>query len=36
VDFVIETAGKLLPIEVEMTARPRRADAAHLRTFRTE
>lgn len=36
VDFVIETGGKLLPIEVKPTARPRLADAAHLRTFRTE
>jgi predicted AAA+ superfamily ATPase len=36
VDFVIEAAGKLLPIEVKATARPRLADAAHLRTFRKE
>jgi predicted AAA+ superfamily ATPase len=36
VDFVIETGGRLLPIEVKATARPRLADAAHLRTFRTE
>src|ERR1017187_2514 len=36
VDFVIEAAGKLLPIEVKSTARPRLADAAHLRTFRAE
>lgn len=36
VDFVIEAGGKLLPIEVKATARPRLADAAHLRTFRTE
>jgi predicted AAA+ superfamily ATPase len=36
VDFVIEVAGKLLPIEVKSTARPRLADAAHLRTFRAE
>ena len=36
VDFVIETGGKLLPIEVKTTARPRLADAAHLRTFRKE
>ena len=36
VDFVIETAGGLLPIEVKASARPRLADAAHLRTFRRE
>ena len=35
-DFVIEAGGKLLPIEVKATARPRLADATHLRTFRTE
>ncbi len=36
VDLVIEAAGKLLPIEVKAAARPRLADAAHLRTFRSE
>lgn len=36
VDFVIETGGRLLPIEVKATSRPRLADAAHLRTFRAE
>ncbi len=36
VDFVIEAGGKLLPIEVKATSRPRLADAAHLRTFRQE
>jgi predicted AAA+ superfamily ATPase len=36
VDFVIETGGKLLPIEVKATSRPRIADATHLRTFRGE
>jgi len=36
VDFVIETGGKLVPIEVKATARPRLADASHIRTFRTE
>ncbi len=36
VDFVIETGGKLLPMEVKATARPRLADAAPLRTFRKE
>ena len=36
VDLVIETGGRLLPIEVKATARPRLSDAAHLRTFRKE
>jgi hypothetical protein len=36
VDFVIEVAGRLLPIEVKATTRPRLSDAVHLRTFRTE
>lgn len=36
VDFVIETRGRLLAIEVKATARPRLAEAAHLRTFRAE
>jgi predicted AAA+ superfamily ATPase len=36
VDFVIETGGKLLPVEVKATAHPRLSDAAHLRTFRAE
>jgi len=36
VDFVIEAGGKLLPIEVKSTARPRLSDVAHLRTFRAE
>jgi len=36
VDFVIETGGRLLPIEVKATERPRLADATHLRTFRAE
>ncbi|HKP77455.1 MAG TPA: ATP-binding protein [Longimicrobiaceae bacterium] len=36
VDFVIETGGRLLPIEVKATSRPRLADATHLRTFRNE
>ncbi|MGH7658557.1 MAG: ATP-binding protein [Gemmatimonadales bacterium] len=36
VDFVIETGGRLLPVEVKATGRPRLADAAHLRTFRKE
>jgi predicted AAA+ superfamily ATPase len=36
VDFVIETAGQLLPVEVKATTRPRMADAARLRSFRSE
>jgi predicted AAA+ superfamily ATPase len=36
VDFLIEAGGKLLPIEVKATAKPRLADCAHLRTFRQE
>ena len=36
VDFVIEAAKGLLPIEVKATTRPRLADAAHLRNFRAE
>ncbi len=36
VDFVIETSGGLLPIEVKATSRPRLSDATHLRTFRAE
>jgi len=36
VDFVIESGGHLLPIEVKAGARPRLPDAKHLRTFRTE
>lgn len=36
VDLVIETGGRLLPIEVKATARPRLSDTAHLRTFRKE
>ena len=36
VDFVIDTGGKLVPIEVKAGARPRLGDAVHLRTFRKE
>ncbi|MFQ5705573.1 MAG: ATP-binding protein [Gemmatimonadales bacterium] len=36
VDFVIETRGRLLPIEVKARGRPRLADAGHLRAFRNE
>lgn len=36
VDFVIEAGGKVLPVEVKATARPRLSDVRHLRTFRAE
>jgi uncharacterized protein len=36
VDFVIEAGGKLLPVEVKATSRPRLGDCSHLRTFRQE
>ncbi|MCL2776987.1 MAG: ATP-binding protein [Polyangiaceae bacterium] len=36
VDFVVETGGKLVPIEIKATARPRLGDTAHLRSFRAE
>ena len=36
VDFVIEAGGKLLPVEVKSTSRPRLSDATHLHTFRAE
>jgi hypothetical protein len=36
VDFVVETGGRLLPIEVKATGRPTLRDIAHLRTFREE
>ena len=36
VDFVIETGGRLLPIEVKSTARPKLSDAVHLHSFREE
>jgi predicted AAA+ superfamily ATPase len=36
VDFVVETGGRLLPIEVKATERPRLSDAKHLRAFRGE
>lgn len=36
VDFVVETDGRLLPIEIKGTARPGLADARHLRAFRRE
>jgi predicted AAA+ superfamily ATPase len=36
VDFVVESGGKLLPIEVKSGSRPRLGDAANLRSFRAE
>jgi uncharacterized protein len=36
VDLVIETGGRLLPIEVKATKRPTVRDAAHLECFRSE
>jgi hypothetical protein len=36
VDLVIKAGGRLLPIEIKATGRPRLGDAAHLRTFRAE
>ena len=36
VDFVIESGGRVLPVEVKNTSGPRLRDAAHLRTFRAE
>lgn len=36
VDFVIETKGSLLPIEIKASARPRLADTERLRSFRAE
>jgi predicted AAA+ superfamily ATPase len=36
IDFVIEAAGRLVPIEVKATTRPRVDDARHLRVFRNE
>jgi hypothetical protein len=36
VDLVIEAGGRLLPIEIKATGRPRLGDARHLRTFRAE
>jgi predicted AAA+ superfamily ATPase len=36
VDFVIETGGRLLPVEVKSTTRPKLSDAVHLRSFRAE
>ncbi len=36
VDLVIEAGGRLLPIEIKATGRPRLGDAKHLRTFGSE
>ena len=36
VNFVIETGGKVLPVSIKATDRPRLRDAAHLRSFRAE
>jgi predicted AAA+ superfamily ATPase len=36
IDFVIETGGRLVPIEVKAAARPRMDDAKNLRVFRKE
>lgn len=36
VDFVIETRGQLIPIEVKATTRPRLGDVKHIRSFRAE
>lgn len=36
VDFVIDSGGRLLPIEVKATSRPRLSDTAGLRSFRSE
>ena len=36
VDIVIEAGGRLLPIEIKATSRPRIGDTSHLRAFRSE
>ena len=36
VDFVVETEGRLIPIEVKSTDKPRLRDATHLRSFQAE
>ncbi len=36
VDFVIEAGGKLVPVEVKLSATPRRAMAGSIRTFRND
>ena len=36
VDFVVETGGRVLPIEIKATSRPTVGDARHLRSFRRD
>ncbi len=36
VDFVVESGGRLLPIEIKAGARPSLGDTRHLRSFRAE
>ncbi len=36
VDFVVETEGRLIPIEVKSTDKPQLRDATHLRSFQAE
>jgi predicted AAA+ superfamily ATPase len=36
VDWLLETEGKLIPIEVKLTDSPRLQDAKHLRVFLSE
>ena len=36
VDIVIEAGGRLLPIEIKATSRPRIGDTSHLQAFRSE
>jgi predicted AAA+ superfamily ATPase len=36
VDFVVEADGKVLPVEIKATSRPRLKDVANLRAFRAE
>jgi uncharacterized protein len=36
VDLVLETGGRLLPIEIKASSRPRLGDTVHLRAFRAE
>lgn len=36
IDFVVETGGRLLPVEIKSTSRPDLNDTVHLRSFRRE